>query len=249
MHYYQFNIGDYASHTSRLKPIEDLAYRRMLDLYYLNEQPLNLCLSDVAREIGLTDYLDEVTYVLNKFFIQTEFGFSQKRIDLEIKKYKLNHKSKIKAGKASAKARQVKAFSLETRIEHPLNTPSTNDELNINHKTLNINHKPLTTNQLEEKTTPVKLDYSVLQMTKEQCADVIRIRKKNKGPTFTQLIINQLAKQFLLAEQKGFTFQESLIEWEVRGWKSFKADWMKLPDKPKDKYQQDIQALQNWSPE
>ena len=94
MHYYQFNIGDYASHTSRLKPIEDLAYRRMLDLYYLNEQPLNLCLSDVAREIGLTDYLDEVTYVLNKFFIQTEFGFSQKRIDLEIKKYKLNHKSK-----------------------------------------------------------------------------------------------------------------------------------------------------------
>ena len=228
MHYYQFNIGDYASHTSRLKPIEDLAYRRMLDLYYLNEQPLNLCLSDVAREIGLTDYLDEVTYVLNKFFIQTEFGFSQKRIDLEIKKYKLNHKSKIKAGKASAKARQVKASSVETRIEHPLNTPSTNDELNINHKTLTTNHKPLTTNQLEEKTTPVKLDYSVLQMTKEQCADVIRIRKKNKGPTFTQLIINQLAKQFLLAEQKGFTFQDSLIEWEVRGWKSFKADWMKV---------------------
>jgi hypothetical protein len=65
-------------------------------------------------------------------------------------------------------------------------------------------------------------------MTKEQCADVIRIRKKNKGPTFTQLIINQLAKQFLLAEQKGFTFQDSLIEWEVRGWKSFKADWMKV---------------------
>jgi hypothetical protein len=78
------------------------------------------------------------------------------------------------------------------------------------------------------KETPVKLDYSVLQMTKEQCADVIRIRKKNKGPTFTQLIITQLAKQFLLAEQKGFTFQDSLIEWEVRGWKSFKADWMKV---------------------
>ena len=77
------------------------------------------------------------------------------------------------------------------------------------------------------KETPVKLDYSVLQMTSEQCSDVIRIRKKNKGPTFTQLIINQLAKQFLLAEEKGFSFQDSLIEWEVRGWKSFKAEWMK----------------------
>jgi hypothetical protein len=78
------------------------------------------------------------------------------------------------------------------------------------------------------KETPSKLDYSVLHMTKEQCADVIRIRRKNKGTSLTQLIINQLAKQFLLAEQKGFTFQDSLIEWEVRGWKSFKADWMKV---------------------
>jgi hypothetical protein len=76
--------------------------------------------------------------------------------------------------------------------------------------------------------TPSKLDYSVLQMTNDQCKDVIRIRRKNKGTSLTQLIINQLAKQFLLAEQKGFTFQDSLIEWEVRGWKSFKADWMKV---------------------
>jgi hypothetical protein len=94
--------------------------------------------------------------------------------------------------------------------------------------------------------TPVKLDYSVLQMTKEQCADVIRIRKKNKGPTFTQLIINQLAKQFLLAEQKGFTFQDSLIEWEVRGWKSFKAEWMKSPNQPQQS--QSLQTIQNWRP-
>ena len=228
MHYYQFNIGDYASHTSRLKPIEDLAYRRMLDLYYLNEQPLSLCLSDVAREIGLSEYLDEVTYILNKFFIETELGFAQKRIDLEIKKYKSNHKSKIKAGKASAKARQVKASSGDSHVEQVLNTSTTNDELNINHKPLNINHKPLTNNQVKDKETPVKLDYSVLQMTELQSKDVVRIRKKNKGTALTQVIINQLAKQFFLAAEKGFTFEDSLIEWEVRGWKSFKAEWMKI---------------------
>jgi hypothetical protein len=78
------------------------------------------------------------------------------------------------------------------------------------------------------KATPVKLDYSVLQMTREQCADVIRIRKKNKGTSLTQLIIDQLAKQFLLAKQKGFSFNESLTEWEFRGWKSFKSEWMKV---------------------
>jgi len=150
MHYYQFNIGDYASHTSRLSPIEDLSYRRMLDLYYLNEQPLSLCLSDVAREIGLGEYLAEVTYVLNKFFIETELGFSQKRIDLEIKKYKSNHKSKIKAGKASAKARQIKASSGDSHVEQVLNTSTTNDELNINQEPLTINQEPLTNNKLKE---------------------------------------------------------------------------------------------------
>jgi len=35
MHYYQFNIGDYASHTRHLSDLEDLAYRRLLDAYYL----------------------------------------------------------------------------------------------------------------------------------------------------------------------------------------------------------------------
>ena len=65
MHYYQFNIGDYASHTSRLSLMEDLAYRRLLDLYYLNEQPFNECLTDVAREIGMPEHKDEITYILN----------------------------------------------------------------------------------------------------------------------------------------------------------------------------------------
>lgn len=143
MHYFQFNIGDYASHTSRLTPLEDLAYRRMLDLYYLNEQPLNGCITDVAREIGLSEHVNEVKYVLGKFFTETETGFSQKRIDLEIKKYKYNAKNKSRAGKASAKARAAKASSEVTPVEQMLNTTSTDEQLNINHKPITINHKPV----------------------------------------------------------------------------------------------------------
>lgn len=142
MHYFQFNIGDYASHTSRLTPLEDLAYRRMLDLYYLNEQPLNGFVADIAREIGLSEYVNEVEYVLGKFFTQEVDTFSQKRIDLEIKKYKSNAKNKSRAGKASAKARAVKASSKVTGVEQVLNTSSTNVEQNIKHKPLTINHKP-----------------------------------------------------------------------------------------------------------
>jgi uncharacterized protein YdaU (DUF1376 family) len=236
MHYYQFNIGDYASHTSRLKPIEDLAYRRMLDLYYLNEQPLNLCLSDVAREIGLTDYLDEVTYVLNKFFIQTEFGFLQKRIDLEIKKYKLNHKSKIKAGKASAKARQVKASSVETPVEHPLNISATSDELNINHKTLTINHKTLTNNQeLVVKDTGTKA-------------------KRFMPPSLDQ-VINYCNERLNNVDANKFIDHYTSNGWlvgknKMKDWKAAVRTWEKSSfDKPKSSQQsQSLQTIQNWRP-
>lgn len=144
MHYYQFNIGDYASHTSRLTPLEDLAYRRMLDLYYLNEQPLNGCITDVAREIGLSEHVKAVEYILGKFFIEKENCFSQKRIDLEIKKYKSNARNKSKAGVASAKARQLKASSKITGVEQTLNTNSTDEQLNINHKPRTINQETVT---------------------------------------------------------------------------------------------------------
>ena len=187
MHYFQFNIGDYASHTSRLTPLEDLAYRRMLDLYYLNEQPLNGCVTDVARELGLSEHVNEVKYVLSKFFTETEVGFSQKRIDLEIKKYKSNHKSKIKAGKASAKARQVKASSKVTPVEQPLNTTSTDEQLNSNHKPLTINQEPVSNKDLvESKPQRSKFKFSDVDY---ECAGwiyslVIKVAPASKKPNF-----------------------------------------------------------------
>jgi uncharacterized protein YdaU (DUF1376 family) len=56
MHYYQFNIGDYQSHTNHLDPLEDLAYRRMLDWCYLHEKPLPLDANEIARIIRLRDH-------------------------------------------------------------------------------------------------------------------------------------------------------------------------------------------------
>tara|TARA_R110000822_G_scaffold254332_3_gene380628 strand:+ start:256 stop:1053 length:798 start_codon:yes stop_codon:yes gene_type:complete len=163
MHYYQFNIGDYASHTSRLTLLEDLAYRRMLDLYYLNEQPLNGCSTDIARELGMSEHVNEVKYVLGKFFTETELGFSQKRIDLEIKKYKSNAKNKSKAGKASAKARATKAHSKETGVEQVLNATSTGEQLNIKHKPLTTNQEPRTNKPLSNMSAKDNLSFELFK--------------------------------------------------------------------------------------
>lgn len=142
MHYYQFNIGDYASHTKSLSLIEDLAFRRILDEYYLHEQPLNGCPTDVARSIGMREHEEEVYFILNKFFYLDGDCWRQKRIDREIKAYHKNKELKAKAGKASAKARKSKPS------EHVLNTCLTEDQQKATgvgkQEPINKNHKPRT---------------------------------------------------------------------------------------------------------
>ena len=55
MNYYPFNVGDYAAHTAHLDMLEDLAYRRMLDLYYRTEQALPSDWRQIARLIRMDD--------------------------------------------------------------------------------------------------------------------------------------------------------------------------------------------------
>ena len=105
MHYFQFNIGDYASHTRHLTVIEDLAYRRLLDLYYLQERPLNSGLTSVARQINMRDYETEVQAVLEEFFELTDDGWTNFRADKEIAHYKAKVEQASRAGKASAERR------------------------------------------------------------------------------------------------------------------------------------------------
>jgi uncharacterized protein YdaU (DUF1376 family) len=103
MNYYPFHIGDYISHTSHLSDEEDLAYRRMIDLYYLSEQPFNDS-STIARKVRSTKEI--VDGILSEFFtLEDDKCWHNKRIDEEIAKYhdRLNQASK--AGKASAEAR------------------------------------------------------------------------------------------------------------------------------------------------
>ena len=149
MHYYSFNIEHYTSHTARLSILEDIAYRRLLDLYYLNERPLDGCCSSVARDIGMVEHLNEVEYILTKFFVNSNDQWVNKRADIEIQFYHKQKKTASKAGKASAKARQVKAS------EQVSNDRSTTVQPISNHESVISNQQSLNTNQeepLKEKT-------------------------------------------------------------------------------------------------
>lgn len=78
----------------------------------------------------------------------------------------------------------------------------------------------------EKKAPKVAVDFSVLQVGDSDLEEIKRIRKKNKGGNLTQRVVNALAKEFELAARMGYSLDDVLTEWEVRSWKSFKADWM-----------------------
>jgi uncharacterized protein YdaU (DUF1376 family) len=201
MHYYQFHIGDYKSHTSHLTVIEDCAYRRLLDFYYLNEKPINQ--RDVARQINMREYEQDVLTILNEFFISSSEGFINPRADKVIAQYK----EFSEAGKRGAAKRWATPPNQEANGE--ANSPPNATPI------ATINHKPVTINHIN---TPDGVDILVWQ-------DFVSMRKKKRAP-ITDRVVEGLQKE---AEIAGWSLNDALKECVVRGWQAFKAEWVAKP--------------------
>jgi uncharacterized protein YdaU (DUF1376 family) len=145
LNYYAFHLGDYAAHTSHLDPLEDIAYRRLIDLHMLLERPLPLDVDELARKIRMRDHAATVRDVLNEFFIRTDDGWTNDRCMKEIAKYQSNKDAAKRAGQASAERRTQKKA---TPVERPLNDCSTQHS---EHVEPTKNHKPRTNNQEPEQ--------------------------------------------------------------------------------------------------
>jgi len=130
MHYYQFNIGDYLAATSHLSNDEDLAYRRLLDMYYHTENRIPLDTQWVARRLRLDH--EVVMTVLQDMFKLTETGWYHGRCELVIDQYH------AMAEKNRANGR------LGGRKKNPVASDSQPiAKATINDKPITINHKPV----------------------------------------------------------------------------------------------------------
>lgn len=215
MHYYSFNIGDYASHTRNLSLMEDLAYRRLLDAYYLSERPLNGCSADVAREIGMREQVDAVDYVLNKFFDRFGDAWLNKRADAEIEHFASKKQQASNAGKASAERR--------------LNARSTPVGKSLTDVQPTNNQEPITKNQ-----ETIKEETSRKRSPSLPCPDDVstqvwddwrQLRKTKKAPV-TKTVLDGARGQAAIA---GMTLENFLIVWCRRGSQGLEAAWLK-PD-------------------
>jgi uncharacterized protein YdaU (DUF1376 family) len=155
MHYYQFNIGDYAKSTKHLTLLEDLAYRRLLDIYYDTEKPLISNVKQLARIAGMSEYIDEINNVLSDFFTETEEGFTQKKTACEIQAYQAKAGTARVNGKLGGRPKKTQTEPKETQSANSANPDETG--LKGNYKPLTINQEPLTNNQeLSVKDTGTK---------------------------------------------------------------------------------------------
>jgi uncharacterized protein YdaU (DUF1376 family) len=130
LHYYQFHIGDYASHTAHLDELEDLAYRRMLDYCYLNEIGLPPTVEEIARLIRMRTHCERIANVLREFFVLHDDGvYRQFRVEQQIADFR----GKSDKAKQAARKRWEKTDA---------NALPTHSERNANHKPITNNHKP-----------------------------------------------------------------------------------------------------------
>lgn len=206
MHYYQFHIGDYISHTIHLSSEEDLAYRRLLDMYYDTEQPIPNNIPLVSRRLRLGS--DVVQSVLDEFFVASDEGYKNLRADLEIREYHAFIEKQRSNGKLGGRPKKTQ--------RKPTANPDQSQK-KPNQEPVTINHKPI-----DIVTCPDGLDVSVWQ-------DWLKIRKSKKAPltaTAWKLFGNECQKA-------GWSIEEAIQECCLRNWASFKAEWLKPEEKNK----------------
>jgi len=201
--------------------MEDLAYRRLLDAYYVKEGPLQGTPAEIARTIALRDHVAEVQAVLREFFEQDDGGiWRHGRCDAEIQKYR----AMVDGGRRGA-AKRWPSHSQGNREGNregiaPLSPP---------YSPPNANHEPITNNQEPgtKKNTGAARSARALAVRPDEVNEQVwtefqALRKARRAPV-TQTVVDGIRRE---ADAAGVTLAEAMRTCVERGWQSFKADWM-----------------------
>jgi uncharacterized protein YdaU (DUF1376 family) len=205
MHYYSFHVSDYIHDTAHLSNEEDLAFRRLLDLYYTQEKPIPNKTQEVARRIRMAKQIDAVQTVLEEFFdFDTEHDFwFHKRCDETIAAYQAKAQRNREIGKLGGRPKANPQETQTVSKQNPNQEPITN------------NHKPI-----KEKATSVACPDFVDQQVWN---DWMTVRKDKKAKTLTQTGWKKFVNQ---AEKAGWSIEQAISHCCLKNWISFEAEWV-----------------------
>ena len=240
MHYYKFNISDWALGTAHLSLIEEAIYFRLINHYYDTEKPIPEETHSVVRRLRLGSESDSVQIILDEFFTLTDKGYVNYRCEEILKDYrktsKKNKQNGSKGGRPSKNAAPKETQEEPSGLISVSQNNPNQEPLTTNQEILTTNQKPIAKinekNKTTKKTSVVdSVDYSPLNISDCQIDEILKIRLKNcltsKKAKLTQRSINTLANEFNKAYMAGHDIEAILNEWDIRGWQAFKAEWMK----------------------
>jgi uncharacterized protein YdaU (DUF1376 family) len=195
--------------------MEDLAYRRMLDAYYLREGQLPADVTEIARLIRLRDHAATIRDVLNEFFEQTPEGWRHVRCDEEILRMQDKQAKARASAHASVNARKAKA-------QQPQSESTTNDERTLNERSTDVK---LPTPTPTPTPTPVNKRQAVARpddVWQNIWDDFLTIRKAKRSP-LTQTALDAIKRE---ADKVPMSLNDALAMCCARGWQGFKAEWV-----------------------
>ena len=198
MFYYKFNISDYNAHTGHLEPLEDLAYRRMLDWLYLHEKPLPKSVDEIARFICMRPHCECIANVLHEFFIEDEDGYFNERCNKELQEYSDKCKTNKKAADARWKKEKAKKRNKINKLDDDANALQVDSERNAKQETLNIKQEPITIKEKKPSQSEIDIDdifkFWKLTLNKTETAKLTKERKKK--------ILDRLNENYTVEEIK-----------------------------------------------
>jgi uncharacterized protein YdaU (DUF1376 family) len=228
VNYYPFHIGDYLSATRHLSWEEDAAYRRLLDTYYTTEKPLPADLRSVCRLVlAQTDTQREaVRIVLEEFFELTEFGWINHRADVEIDAMRdKQQKQREKANKRWQKPREElgNAPAVPQHTKDDAAASNTNADAMPPTPTPTPTPTPVNVNTKSAPRFDAQAHLSSLGVCEGVARDWLAQRKTLKAAA-TETAIAGIQSEAMKA---GVTLERALAECCSRGWRGFKAEWLK----------------------
>lgn len=206
MFYYPHHIGDYKAATSYLSNEEDLAYRRLLELYYDTEKAIEDDIPLLAKRLRVAP--EALSFVLKEFFSHTKDGWRNKRCDVVIKDYQEMADKNRKNGKLGGRPKANKQEPI-----NPVGFQPVPSGIPVATQ-VKPNQEPITKNQEPKKQPTVDLP---VWLPKEKWEAFVQMRKQLKKP-MTDYAIKLMVDKFVRLREAGHNVGELLDKTITNGW-------------------------------
>ena len=218
MHYFEHNIGEFASATQYLTAAELGLYVRLRDRYLSTEMPLQCNWIAIAMRL---ECKESVENVLNLLFEKDGDTYRSEQLDQMIDAYAEKAKKLSENAKKRWKKPSIDASAMQTESNGNANAMQLDSDCNAIGKPT-INHKPLTNNHIKEnkkKSDLVKPD----GVEEELFDEWLGFKKSVTKAKTSQRMVDAMVRE---AAKAGISTSQAMVTQMENGWQGFKAEYV-----------------------